>query len=138
MSLDPKQKAALIRKGNELFNQGRLKEAITIFIQTNYKDGLARIGDHFLYQRKEPVNALSFYKRAGYQKGVDLLIRNIVKTIRTFMEADQYTEKWQSYLDKNFQKEIIPGEEITEEEDTNFHLKMLKEHERASEKKPKE
>lgn len=100
--MDKQERSELIRKGNQFFNQGRLKEAIAAFLRAGYKDGLARIGDHFLYERKEPVNALSFYRKAGHQPGINLIIGRIVDSIRTLMEADSYTQKWQDYLQENY------------------------------------
>lgn len=115
--IDQKKRTDLIRKGNELFNQGRLKEAIQIFATTNYRDGLARVGDHFLYERKEPVNALTFYKKAGHKKGIDYVIGNIVTTIRVIMRADKFTEDWNEYLGNNFTKEELneSGESMNNE-----------------------
>ena len=51
------QRAALIRKGNELFNKGEFGLAQRIFITTKYSDGLIRIGDHFAKGGK-PLEAL--------------------------------------------------------------------------------
>ena len=38
-----KERVALIRKGNELYNAGKIEEAIRIFTATGYKDGLTRV-----------------------------------------------------------------------------------------------
>ena len=42
------KRAALIRKGNELYNKGELALAQRIFVTTKYSDGLIRIGDRYL------------------------------------------------------------------------------------------
>ena len=39
----PEQKVALNRKGNELFNSGKIEQAKRIFITTGYSDGLTRV-----------------------------------------------------------------------------------------------
>ena len=41
------QKAALNRKGNQLFNDGKIEEARRVFITTGYSDGLCRVGDYY-------------------------------------------------------------------------------------------
>jgi len=54
------KRAALIRKGNELFNKGEVALAQRIFITTRYSDGLIRIGDRYLKGGK-PLEALKMY-----------------------------------------------------------------------------
>jgi hypothetical protein len=46
------ERVALIRKGNELFNQKKLELARKIFITTGYSDGLIRLGDEYIKQAK--------------------------------------------------------------------------------------
>lgn len=53
-------KAALIRKGNELFNSGKYETARRIFLTTGYSDGLIRMGDYYM-KNKNPVDALKMY-----------------------------------------------------------------------------
>ncbi len=54
------KRAALIRKGNELFNKGEIALAQRIFLTTRYSDGLIRIGDRLL-KGGEPLEALKMY-----------------------------------------------------------------------------
>lgn len=54
------EKAALIRKGNELFNAGQYETARRIFITTGYSDGLIRMGDHYM-KNKNHADALKMY-----------------------------------------------------------------------------
>ena len=63
--MDSRERAALVRKGNELFNRGEIKEAIEVFVKTGYKDGLHRVGDYYFYDKKLPLIALKFYRLAG-------------------------------------------------------------------------
>ena len=57
----PKDKrAALIRKGNELFNRGSIDLARKIFITTRYTDGLIRMGDYY-FKKKKHIMALQLY-----------------------------------------------------------------------------
>ena len=66
------EKAALNRKGNELFNRGEMEKARRIFITTGYSDGLSRIGDY--YKKKgRLVDALQMYWTAHNKKKSDEL-----------------------------------------------------------------
>jgi predicted negative regulator of RcsB-dependent stress response len=59
-TLSSEQKAILNRKGNVLFNQGKIDEACRIFITTGYSDGLTRIGDVYM-KRNQSLKALKYY-----------------------------------------------------------------------------
>jgi tetratricopeptide (TPR) repeat protein len=54
------QKAALNRKGNELYNAGNIEAARRIFLTTGYSDGLSRIGDYYK-SRGRLLEALKMY-----------------------------------------------------------------------------
>ena len=58
--LPREKRAALIRKGNELYNKGDLALAQRIFVTTKYSDGLIRMGDRYLKSGK-PLDALKMY-----------------------------------------------------------------------------
>lgn len=60
--MDSQERAGLIRKGNELFNQGKINEAMKLFVQTNYGDGIMRIADFYYYDKRQPLIALKFYR----------------------------------------------------------------------------
>jgi hypothetical protein len=79
------KKAHLNRKGNELFNQGDVEAARRIFQTTGYSDGLIRVGDRYLADRK-PVDALKMYWLAKDEKRKEslvslaaLVIQNLIK-----------------------------------------------------------
>lgn len=58
--LSSEQKAALNRKGNVLFNEGKYDAACRIFVTTGYSDGLVRIGDLYMKQNRSLL-ALRYY-----------------------------------------------------------------------------
>jgi hypothetical protein len=58
--LDREKRAALIRKGNELFNEGDYGFAQRIFVTTRYSDGMIRLGDTFA-TGGTPLDALRLY-----------------------------------------------------------------------------
>jgi hypothetical protein len=58
--IDGSQKAALNRRGNQLFNSGDVEGARRIFITTGYSDGLSRVGDYYKSQNRI-LDALRMY-----------------------------------------------------------------------------
>jgi hypothetical protein len=83
--MSAEKRAALIRKGNELFNQGNFSVAKRIFLTTNYGDGLIRIGDYH-YKRKEFPEAFRMYRLANEKMKSDELIEKMVFVIREWLD----------------------------------------------------
>ncbi|MEL3909185.1 MAG: hypothetical protein P1P64_09310 [Treponemataceae bacterium] len=83
--LSVEQKIVLNRKGNELFNKGRIEMAAKIFATTGYSDGLNRVGD-FFYKKNEKLVALKYYKLANNKHNVDIIIQDLTQVIRTMIE----------------------------------------------------
>ncbi len=84
-----KERIDLIRKGNDLFNQGKIEEAAKIFLATNYIDGLVRVGDHYYYEQKRIFKAFFYYKKANYKKRLDEIYEKMAKIIHLFLEEDK-------------------------------------------------
>jgi tetratricopeptide (TPR) repeat protein len=59
-AVEGRQKAALNRKGNELYNSGHIEAARRVFLTTGYSDGLSRIGDYYKSQGRL-LEALKMY-----------------------------------------------------------------------------
>jgi hypothetical protein len=53
-------KAALNRRGNQMFNDGKIEEARRVFMTTGYSDGMSRVGDYYKSQNKM-LDALKMY-----------------------------------------------------------------------------
>jgi hypothetical protein len=75
------KRAALIRKGNELFNKGEYGLAQRIFVTTRYSDGLIRLGDTYV-KGGRPLDALRLYwiapapdKRAAIVEKIALVMK---------------------------------------------------------------
>jgi tetratricopeptide (TPR) repeat protein len=62
-ALDGSAKAALNRKGNLLFNDGKIEEARRVFLTTGYSDGLVRVGDYYKAHGRI-AEALNMYRIA--------------------------------------------------------------------------
>jgi len=77
------QKAALNRKGNQLFNEGDIEGARRVFLTTGYSDGLSRVGDYYKSQNR-PLEALKMYWIApDYTKSQPLIeqLSGILKSL---------------------------------------------------------
>ena len=83
--LSPAQRAALVRKGNELFNRGAVEEAKRIFLTVRYTDGIARVGDHYLKQSK-PLEAFRMYWLAPDGTKSEQMIARMATVIRDWLK----------------------------------------------------
>ena len=83
-SLSRQQKAALIRKGNELYNQGKYELAKRIFITTGYSDGLLRLGDLY-YKRQQILEAFRMYCLAPNKRKVDFMIESMAYIVKNWL-----------------------------------------------------
>ena len=91
--MDIKERVALIRKGNEYFNKGEIDKAIKIFAKTDYKDGLARIGDLYYYDKKMPLIAFKFYKMANMQDKVNEIFQRMIFALGRWIGEDKIQDK---------------------------------------------
>jgi hypothetical protein len=82
--LSSTQRIALVRKGNELYNSGRVEEAKKIFITTRYGDGLTRVGDYY-WEKGEPLEALRMYWIAPSPKKRDQLVEKAAGVVRSWI-----------------------------------------------------
>ena len=84
-ALRSEQKVILNRKGNALFNEGKIDEACRIFITTGYSDGLTRIGD--VYSTKnESLTALKFYILANNMRKTEPIYEKAAKIISMLLK----------------------------------------------------
>jgi hypothetical protein len=87
-TIDVTQKAALNRRGNVLFNSGRIEEARRIFLTTGYSDGISRIGDYYKSQGKV-LDALRMYWIAPDRTKAEPIIMQLSEIIRHFIHEEQ-------------------------------------------------
>jgi hypothetical protein len=87
--MEENDRIALIRRGNELFNNGDIKNALKIFLATSYQDGIVRVADHLFYEENNKIAAIKLYKKAGYQKRIDEFAEKAALTIRIWLESDK-------------------------------------------------
>lgn len=82
--LTREQRAALIRKGNQLFNKGEFGLAQRIFITTKYSDGLIRLGDHYA-KGGRPLEALRAYWIAPAPDKRAVMVEKIAQVIKQWL-----------------------------------------------------
>ena len=81
----PREKrAALIRRGNELFNKGEIALAQRIFVTTRYSDGLIRLGDHYV-KGGRPLEALRAYWIAPAPDKAAVLVEKIAQVMKQWL-----------------------------------------------------
>ena len=89
-NLTSSQRIALIRKGNELYNSGEYEKAKRVFLTTGYSDGLIRLGDLYL-KNKKPYEALRMYWIAPAQEKKDKLIEKMSSVISRWINEERET-----------------------------------------------
>lgn len=90
-TLTSEQRAALIRRGNTLFNSGNFDTAQKIFVTTKYTDGLIRMGDHYMKNR-EPLEALKMYRMAPAHDKTEDLMSRMVAVLKRWLSDEGTTE----------------------------------------------
>jgi hypothetical protein len=82
------QKAALNRKGNQIFNEGDIEGARRVFMTTGYSDGLARVGD-FYKSKDRFLEALKMYWIAPDRKKSGPLIEQLAGIMKSLLHEDE-------------------------------------------------
>jgi hypothetical protein len=85
--IDSATRVALIRRGNELFNNGRIEQAKRVFITVQYGDGLIRIGDHYRKQNK-PLEAFRMYWLSGDAKTYGPDLEKMAQIVQHWLRED--------------------------------------------------
>ncbi len=87
-TMDRSQRAALIRKGNELFNDGQYATAQRIFLTVRYSDGLIRLGNHHM-KHGRPLDAFRLFWIAGDRRRVEEMTEKMAMIVRRWLQADE-------------------------------------------------
>ena len=85
--LTSEQKVILNRKGNILFNQGKILEARRLFITTGYSDGLNRVAEKSMDEGKE-LDALKLYLLAHNKRNAEPLIEKLAGIISSIIKEN--------------------------------------------------
>ena len=82
------QKAALNRKGNQLFNNGDIEAAKRVFMTTGYSDGLRRVGDYYK-SKSRPLEALRMYWIAPDKTKTEPIIEQLAGVIQSMLHDEE-------------------------------------------------
>jgi len=88
--MEAKERVQLIREGNQAFNAGDIRKAREIFLKTGYQDGLVRLGDYFMYDKRLPMLAFGYYKKAGRQDKVDEIFQRMIMALSEWLGKDKF------------------------------------------------
>lgn len=83
--VDSATRALLIRKGNDFFSSGKIKAAEKIFVTTDYKDGIVRLGDYY-FNNGDIYNAAKMYFMSCNESKIKLFSEKCAKIIRIMLE----------------------------------------------------
>ncbi len=83
-AVDPVRKAALIRKGNQLFNSGDSDTAKRIFLTVGYTDGIIRCGDYH-YSKGDYWEAYRLYSVAPAPSKVNHMVEQMAQVVREWI-----------------------------------------------------
>ena len=81
-------KAALNRRGNQLYNDGDIEGARRIFITTKYSDGISRVGDYYK-SKNRILDALRMYWIAPDRNKSEALIEQLAKVMQNLIHEEQ-------------------------------------------------
>ncbi len=113
-SLTDKERVEYIRKGNEFFNDGKFKEAETIFMLTNYKDGILRIANRYYYELKKPLIALKFYYKIGAKEKIEEIRERMLFALKKLIKEEnnnsEIVESQENIDDETNEGPINPDE----------------------------
>jgi hypothetical protein len=120
--MDKKERVQLIRKGNELFNNGKIEEATKIFLLVKYIDGIIRVADYYFYEKRQPLYALRFYKAANRQDKVNEIHERMLFALGKMLGKKQKVElpplkvspKLKIYAEEILRKKGSEGDEEKE------------------------
>lgn len=91
--MDGKERTRLIRLGNECFNKGDYRQAATLFIKTQYRDGLTRIADQLFYDQRQPLLALKYYRMVNREDKVREIFERMAFALGRLMGREPAKKK---------------------------------------------
>jgi hypothetical protein len=92
-TMTPKEKVELIRQGNQAFNEKHMRKARECFLKAEYKDGLGRMGDFYFYEKRLPMLAYGYYKKAGMDHKVQEIFYRMVAALSQWIGKDKVKPK---------------------------------------------
>jgi len=59
------------------------------FLKANYKEGLIQLGDYYMYEKRLPLLAYGYYKKAGATEKVEDLHRRMILALGKWIGEDK-------------------------------------------------
>ena len=100
--VDPSTRVQLIRKGNEFLSEGNIESAEKIFVTTDYKDGLVRLGDYYL-EKNNLYKCAQMYFMSENQSKIDAFCKRSALIIEKLLNQE----------DEEFDKIIVKTKKRT-------------------------
>lgn len=89
MAITEAQRAELIRRGNQLFNEGKYFDAGRVYSTVGYKAGLIRLGDLFYFDKQMPLVAYGFYRKAAHKPMLEKIGDSFVFALKCLLADDR-------------------------------------------------
>jgi hypothetical protein len=86
-NVDSSTRVALIRKGNQLFTDGKIELAERIFVTTDYRDGMIRAGDWYM-EHGNLYKAAEMYFLSGNAAKIESFSERAALVIQKLLQDD--------------------------------------------------
>jgi len=89
--ISAEQRSGLVRRGNELLNNGKVSEAKRVFLTVAYSDGLIRVGNYYL-KHNQPLEAFRMFWQAGARREIDSMAERMAGVLQQWLSEDESTD----------------------------------------------
>ncbi|MEI0562506.1 hypothetical protein [Brachyspira pulli] len=100
MEIKDSTRSALVRKGNELFNQKDIEGAYRCYLTASYFGGIEKVADYYNFEKKNVIKAMQLYRliikedsnlggNVRVKQKLDKLSESIVKVLRKWLKEDE-------------------------------------------------
>ncbi|CRF33047.1 hypothetical protein BRSU_1190 [Brachyspira suanatina] len=104
MEIKDSTRSALVRKGNELFNQKDIEGAYRCYLTASYYGGIEKVADYYNFEKKNIIKAMQLYKfimkedsnlggNVRAKQKLDKLAESVVKVLRKWLKEDETFNK---------------------------------------------
>ena len=122
MEIKDSTRSALIRKGNELFNQKDIDGAYRCYLTASYFGGIEKIADYYNFEKKNIIKAMQLYKfilkedsnlggNVRAKQKLDKLSESVVKVLRKWLKEDETfdAENKNTKLELDSKNAVLPS-----------------------------
>ena len=100
MEIKDSTRSALVRKGNELFNQKDIEGAYRCYLTASYFGGIEKVADYYNFENKNIIKAMQLYKliikedsnlggNVRAKQKLDKLCESVAKVLRKWLKEDE-------------------------------------------------